>query len=266
VAQLAAARVRRLRTRNQEVQPGRKNSLCFAFEDSQLTYQSVRAGQGALRRRPRMVNAFQPALDGMARDHWASSKAARNSFALASRNLMSTWIPALEGVEAKLRVGASWPTLAVLRRVHDFDGTIPIRIGVVGFDYHDAPSPRREPRRRRPKLPIGALRGGSANELPGTAYDSYGCSMPSRHGRPGRAAKHVLQSLRQTPLDDRRTFATRSKDNLNPIGGSTIRRRRCCAPPAPGRRRSACVWRAQAGEAVSARSVTAGVHTLSASG
>ena len=138
-------------------------------------------------------------------------------------NLASSWIPALDGVEAKLTSGAK------VADVGCGHGASTILMAAafpnsefVGFDYHDRSI--EAARRKADEAGIGSrvkFQVASAKEFPGSGYDLvtfFDCLHDM--GDPVGAAKHVRESL----TDDGtwmivEPFANdRTEDNLNPVG------------------------------------------------
>jgi SAM-dependent methyltransferase len=139
-------------------------------------------------------------------------------------NLVSRWIPSLEGMEDKLKAGEA--TIADVGCGHGASTIIMAkaypRSRFIGFDYHE-PSvqwARRQAEREGLKN-ITFEVAGSAN-FPGDSYDLvtfFDCLHDM--GDPEGAAKHVLQSLKKDqgiwmivePFSNDLT-----EDNLNPVG------------------------------------------------
>ena len=138
-------------------------------------------------------------------------------------NLISNWIPALDGVQEKLERGA---------RVADVGcglGASTIIMAkafpkskFVGFDYHAASIEKARERARdagvadRAKFEVAA-----AKEFPGEKYDLV-CFFDCLHdmGDPVGAARHVRQTLAPdgTWLLVEPMAGDRVEDNLNPVG------------------------------------------------
>lgn len=169
-------------------------------------------------------------------------------------NLMSAWIPALTGVEAKLQAGA---------RVADVGcglGASTILMAqayphstFTGFDYHDKSI---ESARQR------AVAGGvservtfavaTAKDYPGTGYDLVAC-FDCLHdlGDPVGAAAHVRESLAPdgTWLIVEPFAHDQVKDNLNPIGRIYYSASTLICTPASLSQEVGLALGAQAGEA-----------------
>jgi SAM-dependent methyltransferase len=138
-------------------------------------------------------------------------------------NLVSSWIPALEGVEAKLKSGAR---VADIGCGHGASTILMARAypasTFTGFDYH---APSIEYARRiaqetgvasRVKFEVA-----KSKEYPGSGYDLvafFDCLHDM--GDPAGAAAHVLQSLAKdgTWMIVEPFAHDRVEDNLNPVG------------------------------------------------
>jgi SAM-dependent methyltransferase len=138
-------------------------------------------------------------------------------------NLVASWIPALDGVDAKLRAGA------LVADVGCGHGASTILMAeaypastFVGFDYHDASIERARERAQAAGVSDRVrFEAAPAQSYPGSGYDlvaTFDCLHDM--GDPVGAARHVLASL-----DDDGTwlivepFANdRVEDNLNPVG------------------------------------------------
>jgi len=138
-------------------------------------------------------------------------------------NLVSTWIPALDGVEEKLRVGARVADIgcglgASSRLMAD---AYP-RSKVTGFDYH-----KESIELARKKAKDAGLNErlhfdvASASSFPGTGYDLVAV-FDSLHdmGDPVGVAKHVKQALAAdgTWLIVEPIAGDKVEQNLNPVG------------------------------------------------
>jgi SAM-dependent methyltransferase len=138
-------------------------------------------------------------------------------------NLVSSWIPALDGVEAKLTAGA---------RVADVGcghGSSTLLLGkafpasqIVGFDYH--PASVDLARKRAVEAGLAdriSFQVASAADFPGTDYDLV-TIFDALHDMPDplSAAKHIREVLKEdgTLLLVEPMAGDRVEDNLNPVG------------------------------------------------
>jgi SAM-dependent methyltransferase len=181
-------------------------------------------------------------------------------------NLVSSWIPALDGVEARLESGA------LVTDIGCGHGASTIlmaeaypRSEFVGFDYHEASIEHA----RRAAADAGlngrvSFEVAPAKEYPGDAYDLV-CMFDCLHdmGDPVGAAAHVLSTLRPdgTWLIVEPFAGDRLEDNLNPVGrvyygGSTL----VCTPASRDQEVGLALG-AQAGEARLREVITAGGFT-----
>ncbi|MGH9265721.1 MAG: class I SAM-dependent methyltransferase [Acidimicrobiales bacterium] len=138
-------------------------------------------------------------------------------------NLVSSWIPALDGVDAKLRAGA---------KVADVGcgyGASTLLLGdtypaseVVGFDYHDGSIEAARKRAADAGLADRVTFDvASASDFPGDGYDLV-CIFDALHdmGDPVGAARHIRRSLAPdgTLLFVEPQAGERLEDNVNPVG------------------------------------------------
>lgn len=138
-------------------------------------------------------------------------------------NLVSTWIPALEGVDAKLKAGAS---VADVGCGHGASTILMAQAypqsTFVGFDYHE-PSIRYA-RRAAEKAEVAdrvRFEVGTAKDFPGRDYELvtfFDCLHDM--GDPIGAAAHVRQSLKPdgTWMIVEPFANDQTEDNLNPVG------------------------------------------------
>ena len=169
-------------------------------------------------------------------------------------NLVSSWLPALEGVEAKLKAGAC---VADVGCGHGASTIIMAQAypnsQFIGFDYHE-PSVMHA-RETAKKAGLGArarFELASAKSFPGTDYDLvtvFDCLHDM--GDPVGASAHVRQSLKKdgTWMIVEPFANDRLEENLNPIGriyysASTF----ICTPASRSQEVGLCLG-AQAGEA-----------------
>lgn len=153
-------------------------------------------------------------------------------------NLVPSWIPALDGVEAKLTAGASVADVgcgygaSTILLAQAFP-----RSTVVGFDYHAASI--EQARKRAAEAGLGdrvRFEVASAQDYPGSGYDLV-CVFDALHdmGDPVGCARHVRESLAVDGswlLVEPMAGETLA-DNVNPVGrifysGSTL----ICTPGA----------------------------------
>jgi SAM-dependent methyltransferase len=138
-------------------------------------------------------------------------------------NLVSSWIPALQGVQQKLEAGArvadvgcgkGASTLLMAKAFPKSD--------FFGFDYHDQSiAGARDSAKRQGMADRVSFDVTKAKEYPGKDYD-FVTVFDSLHdmGDPVGAAAHVLQSLRKdgTWMIVEPFANDELKDNLNPVG------------------------------------------------
>ncbi len=178
-------------------------------------------------------------------------------------NLVSTWIPALDGVDAKLKAGAK---VADIGCGHGASTIIMAQAypksSFTGFDYH---GPSIEQARKAAKEAGVADRVhfevARAQDFPGEGYDLVAV-FDALHdmGDPVGAAAHVRKALKPdgTWLVVEPFANDRLEDNLNPVGrvfyaASTF----ICTPASRSQEVGACLG-AQAGEARLREVVTKG--------
>jgi SAM-dependent methyltransferase len=181
-------------------------------------------------------------------------------------NLTTSWIPALEGVEDKLRRGAK---VADVGCGHGASTIIMARAfpasTFTGFDYH-APSIEAA---RKAAAEAGlddrvSFEVASAKEYPGTGYDLVGF-FDCLHdmGDPTGAARHVLRSLAPegTWLIVEPFANDDTADNLNPTGRLFYSVSTLICTPASLSQETGSALGAQAGETRLRDVVTAGGFT-----
>jgi 2-polyprenyl-3-methyl-5-hydroxy-6-metoxy-1,4-benzoquinol methylase len=138
-------------------------------------------------------------------------------------NLVSQWIPALDGVDEKLRSGGS---VADLGCGHGASTLVLAQAypaaTVTGFDYHQASID--VARKRAAEAGVAdrvRFEVASAQDFPGAGYDLV-CIFDALHdmGDPPRAARHIRQAI-----DDDGTWllvepmaGEALEDNVNPVG------------------------------------------------
>jgi SAM-dependent methyltransferase len=113
-------------------------------------------------------------------------------------NLVSAWIPALDGVEAKLQAGANVADIgcghgsSTILLAQQYPAST-----IVGFDYHEGSI--ETARKRAAEAGVAdrvRFEVGSAQDYPGTGYDLV-CIFDALHdmGDPVGGARHILDSL-----------------------------------------------------------------------
>ena len=153
-------------------------------------------------------------------------------------NLVSMWIPALDGVEARLRAGAKVADVgcgygsSTLLLAETYPAS-----EVVGFDYHEASIEAARKRAAEAGLADRVtFEVASASNFPGDGYDLV-CVFDALHdmGDPVGAAQHIRHALAPdgTLLFVEPQAGERLEDNVNPVGrifysGSTF----ICTPSA----------------------------------
>ena len=178
-------------------------------------------------------------------------------------NLVQSWIPALDGVEAKLREGA---LVADVGCGHGASTLIMAEAypesTFVGFDYHHS-SIEQATRRARSAGVADRVRFevASAHDFPGTGYDlvaTFDCLHDM--GDPVSAARHVLETLAGdgTWLIVEPFAGDRIEDNLNPVGRIYYAASTLLCTPASLSQDVGLALGAQAGEARLRDVVTAG--------
>ena len=170
-------------------------------------------------------------------------------------NLISSWIPTLDGVEAKLESGARVADVgcghgaSTILMAQAFP-----RTRFVGFDYHEASIVRARAAARDAGLSEDRLGFvvAAAKEYPGGGYDLV-CMFDCLHdmGDPVGAAAHVLASLAEdgTWLIVEPYAGDRLEDNLNPVGRVFYGASTLVCTPASRDQEVGLALGAQAGEA-----------------
>jgi SAM-dependent methyltransferase len=181
-------------------------------------------------------------------------------------NLVSGWIPALDGVEAKLRSGARVADIgcghgaSTILMAQSFPGS-----RFVGFDYHEASVQRARAAARDAGLQDQVrFEVASAKQYPGDGYDlvaMFDCLHDM--GDPVGAAAHVLETLAPdgTWLIVEPYAGDRLEDNLGPVGRVFYGASTLVCTPASRDQEVGLALGAQAGEARLREVVTAGGFT-----
>jgi 2-polyprenyl-3-methyl-5-hydroxy-6-metoxy-1,4-benzoquinol methylase len=181
-------------------------------------------------------------------------------------SLVGSWIPALDGVENKLRVGAKVVDLgcghgaSTIILAQEYPNST-----FVGFDYHEGSVAAA--RRAAEKAGVGdrcAFEVASAKEYPGTDYDLVAI-FDALHdmGDPVGVAAHVLETLKPdgTWMIIEPYANDRLEDNLNPIGRIYYSASTVLCVPASKDQEVGLALGAQAGESRMREVVTAGGFT-----
>jgi SAM-dependent methyltransferase len=150
-------------------------------------------------------------------------------------NLITSWIPALEGVEEKLRRGGGGAKVADVGCGYGVSTILMAKAypnsTVLGFDYHKPSIEWAKKQAQKEGLKNISFEVAGAADYPGDDYDLvtfFDCFHDM--GNPAGAAKHVLQTLKKkdgTWMLVEPFANDRLEDNLNPIGrvfysGSTM--------------------------------------------
>jgi len=181
-------------------------------------------------------------------------------------NLVGTWIPALDGVQAKLGRGASVADIgcghgaATILLAEAFPNS-----SFVGFDFHAASIT--EATRKAAAAGVSdrvRFEVATAKEYPGTGYDLVAC-FDCLHdmGDPVGASRHVLKSLDAdgTWLIVEPFAGDNLEDNLNPLGRMAYGASTLICTPASLAQEVGAALGSQAGEARLREVVTAGGFT-----
>jgi SAM-dependent methyltransferase len=181
-------------------------------------------------------------------------------------NLVPSWIPALDGVEEKLRAGAS---VADVGCGHGASTLIMAMAypesRFVGFDYHDRSIEQANDRAREAGVADRVrFEVASAQDYPGTGYDlvtTFDCLHDM--GDPVSAARRVLETLADdgTWLIVEPFAGDQVEDNLNPVGRIYYAASTLLCTPASLSQDVGLALGAQAGEARLRDVVTAGGFT-----
>ena len=181
-------------------------------------------------------------------------------------NLVSSWIPALDGVNAKLERGAK---VADIGCGHGASTIIMAeafpRSEFHGFDYHDKSIERaREAAREAGAADRISFDVASAKDFPGADYDLI-CVFDCLHdmGDPVGAAEHIRQALAEdgTWMIVEPYANDRVEDNLNPLGRLFYGASTVVCTPASLAQEVGLALGAQAGEAQLSEVIKAGGFT-----
>jgi SAM-dependent methyltransferase len=139
-------------------------------------------------------------------------------------NLTTSWIPALEGVEDKLRMRGS--KVADVGCGHGASTILMAKAypnsKIIGFDYHEPSIERARKQAEKEGLKNLTFEVAGSTDYPGDDYDLvafFDCFHDM--GNPAGAAKHVLQTLKKkngTWMMVEPFANDKVEDNLNPLG------------------------------------------------
>jgi SAM-dependent methyltransferase len=150
-------------------------------------------------------------------------------------NLTASWIPALEGVEEKLRREGSGAKVADVGCGHGVSTILMAKAypnsKIIGFDYHKLSIEHARKEAEKEGLKNITFEVAGATDYPGDDYDLV-TFFDSFHdmGNPSAAARHVLQTLKKkngTWMLVEPFANDKLEDNFNPLGrafysGSTM--------------------------------------------
>ena len=176
-------------------------------------------------------------------------------------NLVSQWIPALEGTEEKLLAGGS---IADLGCGHGASSILLAQAypssTVVGFDYHQGSID--VARKRAAEAGVAdrvRFEVASAQDFPGQGYDLV-CIFDALHdmGDPPGAARHIRSALADdgTWLLVEPMAGDRLEDNVNPVGRIFYAASTCICTPGAQAQDGGCAFGAQVPEATWTRVAT----------
>jgi 2-polyprenyl-3-methyl-5-hydroxy-6-metoxy-1,4-benzoquinol methylase len=178
-----------------------------------------------VRDEPKVEKAFRTGegVDWGDHDPWLFEGTERFFRPVYNANLVTSWIPALDGVEAKLKAGAK---VADVGCGHGASTILLAksypRARVTGFDYH-APSIEWA-RKSAAKSELSdrvSFEVARSTDFPGSDFDLV-CFFDCLHdmGDPVGAAKHVRQALKRdgTWMIVEPFASDRAEENFNPVG------------------------------------------------
>ncbi len=243
-----------------------EQAMVFAIEDSPVyMHGGFELMQALLEARPKVEAAFKSGGGVAWGDHGTCMFCAVARFFRPGyhNNLVSAWLPALDGAVAKLESGArvadvgcghGWSTVLMAKAFP--------KAQFVGYDFH--PSSIEAATKHAAEHGVAAncrFEVGTAKDYPGTGFDLVTC-FDCLHdmGDPTGAAAHVRRSLKQDGswMIVEPMAGDRLEDNLNPVGrlyyaGSTM----ICVPTSLSQEVGAALG-AQAGEGKLREVITAG--------
>jgi SAM-dependent methyltransferase len=151
-------------------------------------------------------------------------------------HLVQEWIPALEGVEAKLKTGAKVADIgcgfgaSTIVMAQAFPKST-----FIGFDYHAPSIEAAKQRAKAAGVTNVTFQVAKSTDYPGKDYD-FVCHFDCLHdmGDPNGAAKHVRESLKKdgTWMIVEPFAGDKVEDNLNPVGRIFYAASTCVCVPA----------------------------------
>jgi 2-polyprenyl-3-methyl-5-hydroxy-6-metoxy-1,4-benzoquinol methylase len=242
-----------------------EQAMLFAIEDSPVAMMGAFDGIVAWQEvQPRVQEAFRNGGGIDWGDHGPCLFCSTARFFRPGylNNLIQNWLPALDGVVAKLRDGArvadvgcghGWSTVFMAQ-------TFP-KSQFIGYDFHSGSIETAKAHAREHKVSNVEFHVGTAKEYPGGDFDLvafFDCLHDM--GDPAGAAAHVKQTLKPdgTWMIVEPMAGDRMEDNMNPIGrifyaASTL----VCVPTSLAQEVGAALG-AQAGEAKLREVISAG--------
>src|SRR5215469_907084 len=203
-----------------------EQAMVFAIEDSPVyMHGGFELMQALLEARPKVEIAFRSGTGVAWGDHGTCMFCAVAKFFRPGyhNNLVSAWLPALDGAVAKLERGA---TVADIGCGHGWSTVLMAKAfpksQFVGYDFH--PSSIDAASKHAAEHGVAAncrFEVGTAKDYPGEDFDLVTC-FDCLHdmGDPTGAADHIRQSLKQDGswMIVEPMAGDRLEDNLNPVG------------------------------------------------
>jgi 2-polyprenyl-3-methyl-5-hydroxy-6-metoxy-1,4-benzoquinol methylase len=242
-----------------------EQAMMFAVEDSPVAMMGAFDGVVAwAEAQPRVQEAFRKGGGIDWGDHGPCLFCAVARFFRPGylANLIQNWLPALDGIEAKLRDGAKvadvgcghgWSTVFMAQAFPQSQ--------FIGYDFHSGSVEAARAHAREHDISNVEFHVGTAKEYPGSGFDLvtfFDCLHDM--GDPAGAAAHVKQSLKPdgTWMVVEPMAGDQMEDNMNPVGriyyaASTL----ICVPTSLAQEVGAALG-AQAGEAKLREVISAG--------
>jgi SAM-dependent methyltransferase len=232
-----------------------EQAMAFADESSPAFLPGAfQLALGSVRAAPQIREAFSTGTGyGWHEHHHDVFEGCERFFRPGYRaHLIDEWIPALDGVEEKLRAGARVADIGCGHGASTvlIAGAFP-NASIHGFDYHDGSIA--EARERAEAAGVGArFEVAPADRFPGSGYDLV-CAFDCLHdmGDPVAAARHVKDALAPdgTWLLVEPMAGDRPEDNFNPVGRTYYAFSTLLCTPSSLSQAGALALGAQAGEA-----------------